>query len=630
MRRTALALGVVLATIGATGLPRMAVADPKPSRVPYFTQSELGCAGACAAMLRRAHGDLSARPADYDDLVDRQRGGISARDLVHRLREQGWKVAATRADSTRTLLHWLASGPVIVLLESGPRRLHYVVVVAGDTREILIHDPAVGPSRSLSLAEFDRKWLHGRRWMLRIAGRSDRARSTRSSPVRTPVDDTTAIAPWRHRALDDLRRGDVGSAVSAARRALASRPDDRHARRILGAAFYVDGDSDAALDQWNHLGEPRIGHVFVGGTRRTNYRTLEKVIALGDTTLLTRENLRRTQRRLDAVPAIRSSRVHPDMQRDGTARVEADVAERAHVPSPRRWLLANLLDWSVNREFSADVANGMGVGDLWSVGVRTLEGRRAWQVRVAVPAVPTGPWVTTLDSGWSEETYATLRRKGRTASRLIRARASSWRTADLHVDLGLMRRVATSGVRHHGLQAGLRYVDSEGRGQFDVRSAFWDGHDAPSFVGFGTHLRVEMPVFRRSLRLRLDGGLDVVGDGAPAWAWPGAGIGKARSRSLRAHPLLDGGTITGPAFAPRLADTSIELQWWRLEWGPFRAALATFADAARVSGADRPADVWVDGGIGLRIDLPGLDRDLRLDQAFGLMDDARAFSLTLR
>ena len=123
-------------------------------------------------------------------------------------------------------------------------------------------------------------------------------------------------------------------------------------------------------------------------------------------------------------------------------------------------------------------------------------------------------------------------------------------------------------------------------------------------------------------------GFDTTGTEAPLALWPGAGTGDARAALLRAHPLLDGGRVTGPLFGRRLLHGTAEARrWLKPVMKIVRIAPALFVDVASASQRLQPGRAWhTDVGAGVRIALPG-SRVLRLDVAKGLRDGSTAFSI---
>ena len=118
---------------------------------------------------------------------------------------------------------------------------------------------------------------------------------------------------------------------------------------------------------------------------------------------------------------------------------------------------------------------------------------------------------------------------------------------------------------------------------------------------------------------------------SPISIWPGGDIGRARDVLLRAHPLLDGGVISGGVFGHRLAYGSVEIQRWRgVRAWPIRIAPAAFVDLARATHGLASSDtrLEVDAGAGLRLALPGWGV-VQIDLAHGLRDGKTALSFGL-
>jgi len=136
--------------------------------------------------------------------------------------------------------------------------------------------------------------------------------------------------------------------------------------------------------------------------------------------------------------------------------------------------------------------------------------------------------------------------------------------------------------------------------ELTAEMANWAGSGSGSpFQAGRLLLRWESSEIRRGGWLA---GLGVAGasPGAPLALWPGAGTGHARTPLLRAHPLLDGGVLDGPAFGRRLIHVGIERQGRPRSVGPVRLGWAVFVDGAKPWDTLGPNGVpWlVDGGWG--------------------------------
>ena len=115
--------------------------------------------------------------------------------------------------------------------------------------------------------------------------------------------------------------------------------------------------------------------------------------------------------------------------------------------------------------------------------------------------------------------------------------------------------------------------------------------------------------------------MSVASRAAPLPLWQGAGTGQARSGLLRAHPLLHDGVLTGPVFGRDVEHASLEYARPVKSTRAGRLSVAGFVDAAqawhRLSGLGT-SPLYVDAGVGLRVNGPGPGGAIRIDIAHGL------------
>src|SRR5579872_5795555 len=158
--------------------------------VPYLPQTNALCGGAAAAMVLRYWGDAHADVQAFSPLVDRRAGGIAGDVLEHAVRERGWRVEKAGA-SMDALRARLADGePVIVLLADRGTRFHYVVVIDASETTVVVHDPALGPSRSIPEADFEHRWNAAKFWSMVVLPASSTA-----EPAPAPADPVVQTAP---------------------------------------------------------------------------------------------------------------------------------------------------------------------------------------------------------------------------------------------------------------------------------------------------------------------------------------------------------------------------------------------------------------------------------------------------
>jgi hypothetical protein len=364
--------------------------------------------------------------------------------------------------------------------------------------------------------------------------------------------------------------------------------------------------------------------VQVSGLVRTRHRSVEDLTGLTPGSMLTPGALARAERRVAELPSLAASRVGYRPKPGGSANVEIAAVERRLRPTLVD-LVGGALRAAVDREVVATVSSLARSGERVRVGWRFWDNRPAVNVSVQTPSLfgVSGLW--TIEGGWSRQPYAT----GNDITVDERRRASvgfaDWLTGVTRIEAraGVDRwaersTTATLGAaieqRLFGDRAAVRAEGSiwpAASGAFsaaDIRAA-WRAGD------------------RRTIALEGRGGFAAASARAPLDLWPGAGTGHARAAWLRAHPLLDDGIVTGPAFGRQIADASVEAT--RTIWGGGLFALdaAAFVDAARawrsVSGDER---MHVDVGAGVRLRPLGGVGALTVNVARGLRDGSTAIS----
>ena len=172
-RRAMSSLLVVASMVVASGpdsvASEVAASEVVRLTVPYVRQTKALCGGAAAAMVFRYWGDAHADPNQFAPLLDRAAGGLATGVLAKAIEDRGWRVVRFTG-SIESVADLLRDGrPVIVLLKERNGRFHYVVVVGtADTGSVVVHDPARGPSRSLSIRQFLNAWKPAGFWALLV------------------------------------------------------------------------------------------------------------------------------------------------------------------------------------------------------------------------------------------------------------------------------------------------------------------------------------------------------------------------------------------------------------------------------------------------------------------------------
>lgn len=656
--------------------------------VPYFPQTELLCGGAATAMVLRYWGMVGVRAEDFADLVRPSRGGMRADELAARVRELGWEAFSFAADFGELRRHLRLGRPVVSLIQVGGKRFHYVVVVGEAGERLVVHDPAGAPYRLVDRAELEHAWDATEGLSLLVLPPPDREPNIRPPPGREPnvrpppgreadageprpsplagrdalpIDcrlrfdrGLSAAAAGRLAEADDLlaggacaddpvflrelagvrlRRGRTAEAADLAGRAATARPDDTHAARTLATALYVNGRESAALDAWNRVGEPEVDLVRIAGLDRVAYRPVADLIGLAGGDLLTSRRLALARRRLASLPAAALSRVTYAPTGGGRADLVAAVAERSGLPTAPVPLAAIGLRAAIRRELRLTATSPLGRGETWTAGWRWWEARPAVSFEVAAPAAFDLPAIWTLAAGWERESYRFTDDATDPPSRDERTGASLGASAWIAPALRIAARGGHDRWRGTGssLRGGLTLEAriSGDRLRLVGEADHWVGLGAgPAFGRLATSIDAATRSRPAGFVAYGRGYLETVGEDAPRTTWPGAGGGIARRELLRAHPLLDGGVVTGPAFDRHLAGGSAEVVRWLPVGTGLRLGPAAFVDAAHTWGARRRQSL-VDVGLGLRLTTAGGGPTLRLDGATGLSDDEWAITVGL-
>ncbi len=475
----------------------MANRDPVPILdVPYVLQSEELCGGAAVAMVMRFWGATGIYAESFSSLVDKSARGIKGQDLIRSLHERGWQAVSFNGDRHLIERSLEQRRPPIALIEVGPGRFHYVVVLSWGAGKVVVHDPARKPFDVREEAEFLRAWDRSGRWTLVAAPGTPAAaaavpgsaapsapaptagvcgpavdeavslaRRGETAEARRVLEGATAQCPteaagWRELAgLDALTR-DWASAAVNARRALMADGGDQHAARILATSLFLEGDTIGALRAWNQVGEPTLDFVEVRGLERTRMAVAMHALRLQPQTRLTPSALTRAARRLDALPALMGSRVTYTPKDDGLAQVTGAVVERPMLPVSTIAVIAAALHAGTDRELRVSAASLTGGGELWHAAWRWWEKRPRAAFGVAAPAPFGGIWQMSFVT--ERETYGSVAAPFQERRRTLSLSFTDWMTGTTRWDVGLAHERWPDGPAT-GVLAGVRYQTIDDR-----------------------------------------------------------------------------------------------------------------------------------------------------------------------
>jgi hypothetical protein len=405
---------------------------------------------------------------------------------------------------------------------------------------------------------------------------------------------------------------------------LAAAPDDAQAWRLLATARFVQNDAAGALAAWNEVGEPRVDLIAIEGLQRTRARPVERLLSIRPGEALDRAALIRGERLLAELPAATRTSVRFVPVGNGLAEVRAAVVERPLFPTGRLALAAIAARAAATRELRVSTGSFTGGGESLSASWLFWPDRE----RLSVGMTALAPWGGT----WSVE--ATDLHQPFTAlfapaeRTMARVGAASWATgfARWNVAAGLDRwpdrldRVVSGGIllRTYGDRVTARIANDA-----------WFGERPANLASFTVSAVSSMN--RRGLVLQAGGALQQGSERLAPGLWPAGDTGHARATLLRAHPVIEDGSLRVERLGRSLAGASVEAQhWWPLRAGSAFAA-AMFVDTARTARrTDGSVRNDVDVGLGLRVAIPFVPGVFRLDVAKGLTDGATALSFVLQ
>ncbi len=665
----AIGFGLTLGGAPASAqLPSPDQHDPSsPLAVPFLAQSELLCGGAAVAMVERWWGRRGVYAEDFSAIVRRSERGIRTTDLADAARARGWETDAFDGSAGEVQRLLGAQLPVIALIRVGQNRYHYIVLLEWAGNRVVYHDPALGPSRSVTEARFLEQWEGGKRWAMVLQPAEPVVRvpapprplTTDSMPCRPFLNEAVAAATdgrldaasgWladaaracpaeplvlRELAAVRFKQRRLPEAIRLSDAYVIRSPDDALGWQLLAASRYLSGDRDAALAAWNHVGAPTVDLNRIDGVKAIRFRPLQDAIGLPAQSILTPGALALARRRLDDVPAVRRSSITYQPVEGGRVEVRAAISERPVLEPAWRLLGAGALRAVTQQELMLSVASPTGGGELWNGAWRWEHAHPRASLRLDVPAAG---GVLDAEGVWEQFRFALdstatghLNEKRHAAGLGF----GGWITPSLRPTAGLRLEQWSGARKYLSMSAGTEFRAAGDR--FTLSASLDHGQalaQHPSFNRGGVRAMwsSSLGLERASWSSRI--GVDLVSHHTPLGLWPVASGDLGWAIPLRAHSRTTGDLLPGATAGRSMIHGGLSGDQPVYRWGPFTFAVGVFLDGAEIL---HPADgssrnrLYLDAGGGLRIALlDGRLGVLRLDLATGLLDRNTALTIGMQ
>jgi hypothetical protein len=413
---------------------------------------------------------------------------------------------------------------------------------------------------------------------------------------------------------------------------LALAPGDSLGWQLLASARYLAGDELGALQAWNQLGDPTIDSVLVSGSTGRGLARVEGAVALGPGAVLTASDLGLARRRLSELPAIGAARIGVRPVTGGLAHVRVHVAERPLLDPLGRLALRTAIGALERRAVRVELANPLGVGELWSAEWRWEHARPRSAIRFDAPANVGVPGVLHGGVSYQRVRIATGAEPGGTVE-------DAWYGSAVGYGAWLSPKVRQSvDIGFERWEGRLDYLT------FGASTQFRPGHDrfrteagllvgAPRSGQPGYWLAGARAMWASSLGLSRASwsgrvGFDVASNRAPLGLRPRAGGGLSEPIPLRAEPSPGNRALAGRTVGTAVMHGGLtgDQPVWRN--GLLGVAVGAFVDAARVvesveaTTTDRD---YLDAGVGIRLGIAqGALGVVRIDVATGLLSGRRS------
>jgi ABC-type bacteriocin/lantibiotic exporter with double-glycine peptidase domain len=146
----------------------LAAAASATLAVPFVAQEKDTCGPAALAMVMA----YWEHPVEHDALA-RELGaaelrGVAGSRLAEAARSRGMTAVAYEGDDAQLRAFVGRGRPLVVAWDMGRGRFHNVVVVGFEGDDVVVHDPARGPTRRVAGKTFAARWAGAGHWTLLV------------------------------------------------------------------------------------------------------------------------------------------------------------------------------------------------------------------------------------------------------------------------------------------------------------------------------------------------------------------------------------------------------------------------------------------------------------------------------
>lgn len=362
---------------------------------------------------------------------------------------------------------------------------------------------------------------------------------------------------------------------------------------------------------------------------------VESAASLDPEQPITRAQVERAARRVDAIPGVSDVRVVYLPAPANTGSVDFDIKERS-------WIPQGFAGWGAvggraifSDELRVDIANLTHHAEVWTIGYRWTAPRERITGRLELP-VRGLPGTLAIEGLAERQTYrppiAGLVFAGTSLDdtglvqrrRRIGAEISDWATGWWRW-LGGAAFDSIGGREYLGLDAGVDFRAARDHVSLMLLTSYWRPfNDGDPFASALTALAWRSTTEQAKIWFYGDVGVSAVTSHAPLAVWPGSHTSAERGGNLRAHPLRDSDVIAGDVFGRRVIFGSINAEQLLTVTKFGRVSVAEFIDTGRawqrMPGLPSSSPFHVDIGLGLRLAGSKAGGTVRLDYARGLRD----------